>query len=66
MDMSPEFATPAQEPSMKPIEVPQHAQPVKAAPAVTKISVKNLNFYYSAFQALHDINIEIPEKRSRR
>jgi phosphate transport system ATP-binding protein len=30
---------------------------------VTKISVKNLNFYYSAFQALHNINIEIPEKQ---
>ncbi len=48
---------------MKPIEVPQTTPSAKAAPAVTKISVKNLNFFYSAFKALHDINIEIPEKQ---
>jgi phosphate transport system ATP-binding protein len=28
-----------------------------------KISVKNLNFYYGTFQALHDITVDIPEKR---
>jgi phosphate transport system ATP-binding protein len=29
----------------------------------TKISVKHLNFYYGSSQALHDINVEIPEKQ---
>lgn len=29
----------------------------------TKISVKDLNLYYGEFQALNNINIEIPEKR---
>ncbi|MGP8243250.1 MAG: phosphate ABC transporter ATP-binding protein PstB [Bryobacteraceae bacterium] len=35
------------------------------APAASppKISVKSLNFFYGAYQALHDINIEVPEKR---
>jgi phosphate transport system ATP-binding protein len=28
-----------------------------------KISVKGLNFFYGTFQALHDITVEIPEKR---
>lgn len=49
---------------MQPIEPPGLAAERKAAPPpVSKISVRGLNFYYGAFQALHDINIEIPEKR---
>ena len=28
----------------------------------SKISIKNLNFYYGDFQALHDISLEIPER----
>src|SRR6266480_3405138 len=28
-----------------------------------KISVRNLNFYYGAFRALHDISLDIPEKK---
>ena len=28
-----------------------------------KISVRNLNFYYGAFRALHDISLDVPEKR---
>jgi phosphate transport system ATP-binding protein len=32
-------------------------------PASPKITVRGLNFYYGAFQALHDINIQIPEKK---
>ena len=63
MDTSPEFATPAPESAMKPIEIPPSAPPSKAAPSVTKIAVKNLNFYYGAFQALHNINIDIPERQ---
>jgi phosphate transport system ATP-binding protein len=30
---------------------------------VSKISVKNLNFYYGKFRALKDINLEIPERK---
>src|SRR6266702_6106118 len=30
---------------------------------VQKIQVKNLNFYYGGFQALKDINLEIPERK---
>jgi phosphate transport system ATP-binding protein len=33
------------------------------AAAPPKISVKALNFFYGAYQALHDINIDMPEKR---
>ena len=33
------------------------------APSQTKLKTSNLNFYYGAFQALHDISLEIPEKR---
>jgi phosphate transport system ATP-binding protein len=61
--MSSDFAPASHESSMKPIEVPHTAPPAKAAPAVTKIAVKNLNFFYSSFQALHNINIDIPEKQ---
>ena len=32
-------------------------------PVSPKISVKGLNFFYGAFQALYDISIDIPEKR---
>jgi phosphate transport system ATP-binding protein len=64
MEMSPEFAPAnAPESAMKPIEMPQSAPSGRTTPSATKISVKHLNFYYSAFQALHDINIEIPEKQ---
>jgi phosphate transport system ATP-binding protein len=29
----------------------------------TKIEVRNLNFYYGKYQALHDVTVSIPEKR---
>ena len=49
---------------MQPMEPPGPAAERKPAPPPTpKISVRGLNFYYGAFQALHDINIEIPEKK---
>ena len=62
MEMTPEFAVP--ERVAAPVDLPQTAPPTKAvaAPSVTKISVKSLNFFYSAFQALHNIDIEIPDK----
>ncbi|MGO9969913.1 MAG: phosphate ABC transporter ATP-binding protein PstB [Bryobacteraceae bacterium] len=36
---------------------------VAPAAAPPKISVKGLNFFYGAYQALYDINIDMPEKR---
>ncbi|HTR35924.1 MAG TPA: phosphate ABC transporter ATP-binding protein PstB [Bryobacteraceae bacterium] len=41
------------------------APPVPAgeSSAKTKLKASNLNFYYGSFQALHDINLEVPEKR---
>src|ERR1700722_4987056 len=61
METSPEFA--ASESVVRPVDLPQTppAAKVVTQPA-SKISVKSLNFFYSSFQALHDINIEIPGK----
>jgi len=36
---------------------------IAAQPEKSKISVKNLDFYYGKFRALKGINLEIPEKR---
>jgi phosphate transport system ATP-binding protein len=62
MEMTPEHSVP--ERVAVPVDLPQTAPPMKvaAAPAATKISVKSLNFFYGSFQALHDINIQIPDK----
>jgi phosphate transport system ATP-binding protein len=61
MDTTPEFAVP--EPVIRPMDLPQTAPPSKvAAPPASKISVKALNFFYGSFQALHNVNIEIPGK----
>ena len=37
--------------------------PTQEESAPAKITVRNLNFYYGKFQALKDINVDIPEKR---
>ena len=34
-----------------------------AAPAKPKLSVRNLNFYYNHFQALKNINLDIPQNK---
>ncbi|HWT21130.1 MAG TPA: phosphate ABC transporter ATP-binding protein, partial [Variovorax sp.] len=34
-----------------------------AQPSRSKISVKDLNFYYGKFHALKGINLEIPENK---
>src|ERR1700689_5049172 len=61
MDTTPEFAAP--ESVMRPMDLPQTAPAGKvAAPPASKISVKSLNFFYGSFQALHNVNIEIPGK----
>src|SRR5580700_7540201 len=49
-------------PHLPPIEV-GGAAAARQVPSVTKISVQNLNFFYGSFKALHDINIQIPEKQ---
>ncbi len=36
---------------------------IAAQPEKSKISVRNLDFYYGKFRALKDINLEIPEKK---
>jgi phosphate transport system ATP-binding protein len=61
MDSAPEFTVPEQ-----PVTAPlPHAvgAPETRPPAKPKISVKSLNFFYGSFHALHDIDVEIPEKR---
>src|SRR5690606_8865952 len=56
------------------IRPPQTAAAVEATPtaaraaagtqaATIKLSARNLNFYYGSFQALHDINLDIPAQR---
>jgi phosphate transport system ATP-binding protein len=62
MEMTPEFSTP--ERVAMPVDLPQTppSGKVVAAPPSTKICVKSLNFFYGAFQALHDINIQIPDR----
>ncbi|MFY9726574.1 MAG: phosphate ABC transporter ATP-binding protein, partial [Bryobacteraceae bacterium] len=62
MSATPESYLPQSQTSRQPAAT-GGAAPAPQAPSVTKISVKNLNFYYGAFKALHDINIEIPENR---
>ncbi|HUX26796.1 MAG TPA: phosphate ABC transporter ATP-binding protein PstB [Burkholderiales bacterium] len=36
---------------------------IQAPPAASKVTVRNLNFYYGTFQALSNVNLEIAEKR---
>ncbi len=64
MDTPPGFASPEPEITMRPMESPAAPAPHDKRPTTTpKISVKSLNFFYGSFQALHEINIEIPENR---
>ncbi|HWC96500.1 MAG TPA: phosphate ABC transporter ATP-binding protein PstB [Candidatus Sulfopaludibacter sp.] len=62
MDNSPNFAVPESEPGIRPLETPPGASD-KRGSQTPKIAVKNLNFFYGNFQALHDINIDVPENR---
>ena len=43
--------------------IPKSSTPMRVNTVRPKISVKNLNFYYGKFQALKDINLEIPEHK---
>ena len=62
MNATPESYLPQSHAPRQPAETGGAAPALQPA-SVTKISVKDLNFYYGAVKALHDINIEIPEKR---
>ncbi len=65
MDSAPESTVPQSGVNVRPPEAMANASPTldKRGPGKPKISVKDLNFFYGAFKALHDINIEIPENR---
>jgi phosphate transport system ATP-binding protein len=39
------------------------AGPATGTRSASKILVRNLNFYYGRYKALHDINLEVPERR---
>jgi len=62
MDITPDFAVPEPDVKMQPIDVPSN--PVAQKPGTgPKFSVQGLNFFYGDYHALHDINIDIPEKK---
>ena len=61
MDAASNLAT--REPDVSSTPIISSGQAVAPAAAPPKISVKNLNFYYGSFKALHDINIDVPEKK---
>jgi phosphate transport system ATP-binding protein len=62
MDTAPNFV-PEHEIRMQPMDLPPGGPADRKAEGSPKIAVRALNFYYGAFQALHDINIDIPEKK---
>jgi phosphate transport system ATP-binding protein len=53
--------TPEPPPTSAPIPIPPGAK--SAEHARIKMRAENLNFYYGAFQALHNISLEVQEKR---
>jgi phosphate transport system ATP-binding protein len=65
MDSAADFSVPQQGVNVRPPETQVGASGAqdKRSAGKSKISVKGLNFFYGHFQALHDINIEVPENR---
>src|SRR5271157_3591317 len=63
MDTMPDSVVPRQYFSASQSSEPNGAAAARQAASATKFSVKKLDFYYGAKQALYDINIEIPEKQ---
>jgi len=47
----------------EPITPPAPTAPAAEPTANTKLKAANLNFFYGSFHALHNINLEVPEKR---
>jgi phosphate transport system ATP-binding protein len=62
MDSASESTVPEPVVNARPPEPPVAGADKRAA-TKPKISVKELNFFYGAFQALHNVSIEIPENR---
>jgi phosphate transport system ATP-binding protein len=48
--------------TLRPNPQPLSPNPVAASIATTKVSVRALNFYYGAQQALHNISLDVPER----
>lgn len=48
---------------MKDIAIPTVETTQESTEAATKLEVRNLEFYYGNYKALHDINLTIPEKQ---
>jgi len=44
-------------------DVPTPARPAETATVPTALSVRRFNSWYSDFHALHDLNLDLPEKR---
>src|SRR5712671_4331090 len=61
MGAMPESARVSQ--SMTPMPLMPPANQPETGVAITKLKAADLNFFYGDFHALHDINLEIPEKR---
>jgi hypothetical protein len=45
--------------SMPAMNINPMEEPKPSAAAASKLSAANLNFYYGAFKALHDINMQV-------
>lgn len=50
-------------PALDPVWSIRREHGIVAEPAETKIQVEGLNFYYGKVQALHDLRLDIPERR---
>jgi phosphate transport system ATP-binding protein len=61
MDSAPDFTVPEQPVAAPLPHVTGVPEPGPIPPP--KISVKDLNFFYGSFKALHDITVDLPEKR---
>ncbi len=61
MDSAPDFIAPEQ-PVVAPLPHATGVPEQRPIPS-PKISVKDLNFFYGSFKALHDITVDLPEKR---
>jgi phosphate transport system ATP-binding protein len=63
MDNPSNFTLPEQR-GQAPTASPQvSGSEAKQGPTRPKISVRHLNFFYGSFKALHDVSVDLPEKR---
>jgi phosphate transport system ATP-binding protein len=55
------MATPQQQQILRDAPVPAHMPTIQQTAATNqKLAARNINFFYGAFQALHDISLDIP------